>query len=76
VETPPPGPLEPALEALARRIPLAMLAAQHRLRSRLRGIERVTGSRDVTAPLAKLTNDLHNASSTASASSGTRASCG
>ena len=35
-----------------------MLADQHRLRSRLRGIERVAGSRDILAPLAKLAADV------------------
>jgi ATP-dependent helicase HrpA len=58
VETPPPAPPGPALDALARRIPLAMLADQHRLRSRLRGIERVAVSRDINAPLSRLNNDL------------------
>ena len=35
-----------------------MLADQHRLRSRLRGIERVAGSRGVDVPLSKLSADI------------------
>jgi ATP-dependent helicase HrpA len=50
--------LSASVQPLAAKIGQCMLADQHRLRSRLRGIERVAGSRPVDSALAKLTADV------------------
>jgi ATP-dependent helicase HrpA len=58
VTTDPSHPVRAAFDALSAEIPRAMLADQHRLLSRLRGVERVASSRQVDEPLAKLAGDV------------------
>ena len=47
-----------SIQPLSAKIEQCMLADQHRLRSRLRGVERVAGSRPVDAAMAKLSADV------------------